>query len=611
MAMRFLLLSRCPKNPMDVRIACLVDLVKLSSGFKIAIVLELFLLASIIVNSNFYILARSSFEKEFSESSTLVGIFEIAFYDISTHLLKYLNNMLQYMCEYETEAFISHRLLQNTQDTSVDEFLKSRPEEHYTEFLTRKEAFTKLTSILVFSIPMNLFFVMHETYKIVSSRGDSFKVTVLSAITLILIYSALFFKAIFHRHKLRRKYNQRKVEKNKSCRHILDAFEVIKADSREDCAIECFREKLLALSREELKYLVLSEVYRFIMRFSVLALKVLFILLRILGSSRIGLREIILRINFLNRSLLALRNDCFMLMEYWNESCFLPAHPRSGSRPFKLNHSISVKDVHLIKEGKSDLKDVDFALNKDETENSKGVHSKDVCEGVEKFARPQNRLAAERHDFDSSLCDPLVECFNQKDVQDTKLYKMNFSIPAGKKTLILGPAGSGKSLILKVILGIHQYRGHIAFDNCELNQVSPESMFCNMSYLSQCQYVFNKSISFNILYGTGLNFEEAIKRLRFFGLFGYFSQFKNGFNTIVGGKSCGLSNGQKQFICFCRCILKECSVYLLDEPSSFLDAEAERLIYSAIRCLRDKTVIVSSKFGSQAKDFDTIIKINK
>lgn len=598
---------------MDVRITCLANLVSSSRKFKMFIILELVLMVSKIVISNLSIFARTSFEKKFPEFPILFDIFEIAFYDVSTHLLEYLNNVLQYMCEYHTEVFISHRLLQNAQDTSVDEFLRSKAEEHYTEFLIRKEAFKKFTSLLIFSIPMNSFSVVYEIYRVASSKGNNFEVAVLSTFALAFAYSIILLKAVFHRRELRRRYNRKKIEKNRSCRHILDTFETVKAGLREDCVFKTFSAKLSALSWEELRYLLISEIYRFIMRFSVLALKLPFIFLKMLGASSINLREIILRINILNRNLLALRNDCFLLLEYWSESYFQPPYKLSGFKPFKLDRCIVARDMHLISRGATDPKNTDTTSTKVVIHADPHVGSKQACdEIIENPTGFEDCKAVEKCGYGgmaSHLCHFSIGNFIQS-VQNTALHGVSFTIPANRKTLIFGPAGSGKSLILKTILRIHKYRGQFILDDCEINQMVPKSIFCNVSYLSQCQYIFNKSISFNILYGTGLGLGEAEKKLRFFELVDYFSQFENGFDTIVGDRSCGLSNGQKQFICFCRCILKECDVYLFDEPSNFLDCKSEKLVYSVISHLKDKTVIVASNSGSRAGDFDTVIKIN-
>lgn len=584
---------------MDTRIACIASLMRTNHRIRVFVALELALLVVLFFSSDLTTTVRSNFEERFPKSPILFDIFEMAFYEVVVHLFKYLGNILQYACEYEIEVFVSHYLFQNTQDACISDFLKTKPEEHYTSFLIRKKAFVKFTSLLIFAMPMNLFSVAYETTMIVSSRRNSFFATCLSGVMLILIYLVILLRAVLHRHKLRNVYNQRKIEKNRFGRQIFDAFEAIKADSREDSVLKLFNTKLSILSRDEFRYLAVSEVYRFVVRFSVLVLKIPFILLKILDPDSINLRMIISRINVLNKSLLSLRNDCFMLMEYWNEFNVSSAQRHTATKPFRLIHCIAARNMCLVKKHEISPRAIASAFVKDGTGSNQNVYGK--CD-----AGANNSQTAD-HDMHHLLDAYLA----QNNIQITTFQKACFLIPAAKKTLILGGAGSGKSLILKAVLGIHQCEGQIAFDDCEISQTSPESIFHNMSYLSQCQYIFNKSISFNILYGTGISIDEAVKSLRFFGLLDYFRQFRNGLGTIVGDKSSGLSNGQKQFICFCRCILKRCNVYLLDEPSNFLDDSSEELIYSVINNLKGKTVIVASSFASRSKDFDAVITINK
>ena len=367
----------------------------------------------------------------------------------------------------------------------------------------------------------------------------------------------------------------------------MDTFETVKADLSESKALQSFDINLRREFSKSLTYFVASEYYSLITRFSVLALKIFFIFLRLVASQKYDLKQDVMRINVMNTSLLELRNNLFMLLEYWSEAHFEQSRQAKKEYEFSLARSIDATHLKI---------------------NDRKVNT------VKCLKRVDNKGAS----IDQILRNEIKEtgAFSQRPVLSSvkssgALVKnrLNFNITAKSKTLIMGTSNMDKNMVLKILTCQESYLGSLQVDGIEISKIQDTTIYKKTAYLSEAQFVFNNSIAYNILYGTGITLQFAIQRLKILGLFDYFREFRRGFDTVVGNKVYGLSNGQIQMICFCRCILKECDLYLLEEPSIFLDCDSERMVYEAISRLEDKTVIVSTKFSNNSKYFSQILKI--
>lgn len=200
--------------------------------------------------------------------------------------------------------------------------------------------------------------------------------------------------------------------------------------------------------------------------------------------------------------------------------------------------------------------------------------------------------------------------FNIKIISDI-LNPNIIKIKDKSKILISGESGSGKTSLLNSIVGISNTNYAVSINDININSINKFNLYSNISFMSQKQHIFNKNIEFNLLYGTTLNSKTLVEKLKFLNFLSYFDQFENRLKTVVGEKSYGLSNGQKQIICFLRCILKNANVYIIDDPLSFLDTQMVTKVCDVIRNLSNKTVIVSSKSISCIDLFDQVIVLKK
>jgi len=171
---------------------------------------------------------------------------------------------------------------------------------------------------------------------------------------------------------------------------------------------------------------------------------------------------------------------------------------------------------------------------------------------------------------------------------------LNLKIKGHSVTGLLGPIGSGKTTILKMLAGIITYKGDILIDDQELENCTYESIVDNIAYISQHPKLFNRTVLYNINYGSALSKDQIMSKLKELGLLQFIDSFKQGLNYVVGKEGSNVSGGQRQFIALIRALIQNKSILLLDEPSSSLDKKNKALFINLIRSIKDKTIIIST-----------------
>lgn len=179
-------------------------------------------------------------------------------------------------------------------------------------------------------------------------------------------------------------------------------------------------------------------------------------------------------------------------------------------------------------------------------------------------------------------------------------------------TGLIGPIGSGKTTILKLLAGIVDYSdGEILIDNQNLNQCTYQSIVKHIAYISQHPKLFNKSIYYNVNYGSSFTKDQIDNKLNELGLREFIDSFPKKLDTIVGKEGAKISGGQRQFIALIRAIIQNKSIFLLDEPSSSLDDKNKHLFMHLIGKLKNKTIIVSTHDQEIMGLFNKVINLNK
>ena len=188
--------------------------------------------------------------------------------------------------------------------------------------------------------------------------------------------------------------------------------------------------------------------------------------------------------------------------------------------------------------------------------------------------------------------------------------KLSLKIPSNKIVGLVGSIGSGKTILLKILAGITDYDGDVLIDSQNLKLCTYESIVNNIGYVSQHPKLFNKSIFYNLNYGSSYTKSEIIEQISKLGIKDFIESFPNGYDTIVGKEGLKVSEGQRKFIAIIRMIIQNKKILLLDEPSSSLDIKAKNMMMHLINKIKNNKTIIVSTHDRQLMDmFDLTIKI--
>jgi ABC-type bacteriocin/lantibiotic exporter with double-glycine peptidase domain len=180
-----------------------------------------------------------------------------------------------------------------------------------------------------------------------------------------------------------------------------------------------------------------------------------------------------------------------------------------------------------------------------------------------------------------------------------------------KITGIVGSIGSGKTSLMKALANIVEYDGDIYVDGQKLKTCTNESLAKEIGYIPQHPKLFNKTVMYNIGYGTNLSDKEITEKIESMGLSPFIKSLSNGFNTLAGKEGNNLSGGQRQFVSLIRSILQNKTIILMDEPTSSLDQINKKLFIRLIKNLKNVHLIITSHDTQLTDIFDTVIRIDK
>ena len=192
------------------------------------------------------------------------------------------------------------------------------------------------------------------------------------------------------------------------------------------------------------------------------------------------------------------------------------------------------------------------------------------------------------------------------------LHGVSLTIRPGTMTALVGPSGSGKSTVAKLIAGYWDVTsGSITLGGHELKDIPLSEIADQISYVSQDNYLFNRSIRENICMGrpsaTDAEVEQAAEQS---GCDAFIRGLDNGYDTVVGSTGSHLSGGERQRIAIARAMLKNAPVVILDEATAYIDPENEALVQKAISALTvGKTLIVIAHRLSTIVGADNIVVV--
>ncbi|CAN5665474.1 ABC transporter ATP-binding protein [soil metagenome] len=190
------------------------------------------------------------------------------------------------------------------------------------------------------------------------------------------------------------------------------------------------------------------------------------------------------------------------------------------------------------------------------------------------------------------------------------LHDINLVIEKGKTIALVGSSGSGKSTLADMIPRFHDVEsGEILIDGINIKNYTLRSLRDQMGIVTQEAFLFNDTIAANIALGVpGAGKKDIIHAAQVANAHNFISSKEDGYETNVGDRGTKLSGGERQRITIARAVLKNPPILILDEATSSLDTESERLVQDAInKVMQDRTTIVIAHRLSTIRHADEII----
>ncbi len=205
--------------------------------------------------------------------------------------------------------------------------------------------------------------------------------------------------------------------------------------------------------------------------------------------------------------------------------------------------------------------------------------------------------------------------FSYHSRKEIKVLKdVSFTANFGQKIAIVGPSGTGKSTIASLLLRFYNIdEGEILVDGKNIYDFDLENLRGNMSIVPQDVILFGGTIRENIAYGKpNATEEEILTAAKQANAYNFIESFPEKFETIVGERGIKLSGGQRQRIAIARALLKNPSILILDEATSSLDSESEKLVQEALEILMEgRTSIIIAHRLSTIRSADQILVLDK
>jgi ABC-type multidrug transport system fused ATPase/permease subunit len=194
------------------------------------------------------------------------------------------------------------------------------------------------------------------------------------------------------------------------------------------------------------------------------------------------------------------------------------------------------------------------------------------------------------------------------------LKDISFEAKQGQTIALVGHSGSGKSTMASMLMRFYNPdTGKIIIDGKEADTYDLTALRENMAIVPQDVLLFGGTISENIAYGRpGATHEEIVAAAKKANAYSFIESFPDKFNTKVGDRGIQLSGGQRQRIAIARAVLKDPSILILDEATSSLDSESERLVQEALdKLMEGRTSFVIAHRLSTIRNADKIVVIDR
>ncbi len=226
--------------------------------------------------------------------------------------------------------------------------------------------------------------------------------------------------------------------------------------------------------------------------------------------------------------------------------------------------------------------------------------------------RPTEKVFLHRTSFNGALTLENLSFTYPGDSTEV-LRNINLQINPGEKVGIIGPIGSGKTTLGKLILGLYEpSKGMVAMDGTDIRQIDPAELRNFIGYVSQDVVLFKGSVRDNIVLGTSdIDDSTVLRAAKIAGVSNFVEKNPKGYDMSVEEQGRNLSGGQRQAIAIARAILLDPPVLLMDEPTSSMDNRSESMIRdNMLEILQNKTTIIITHRISLLEIVDRIVVIS-
>ncbi len=194
------------------------------------------------------------------------------------------------------------------------------------------------------------------------------------------------------------------------------------------------------------------------------------------------------------------------------------------------------------------------------------------------------------------------------------LNEVSFHVRAGEKVAVVGPSGTGKSTLAALVLRFYDPQGGaVLFDGEDARTYRLTDIRNQVAIVPQDVLLFGGTIRENIAYGKlDAPADDLIDAAKRANAHDFIMHFPQGYDTLVGERGVKLSGGQRQRIAIARALLKDPAILILDEATSSLDSESERLVQEALlELMKNRTSIIIAHRLSTIREADKIIVLEQ
>ena len=199
------------------------------------------------------------------------------------------------------------------------------------------------------------------------------------------------------------------------------------------------------------------------------------------------------------------------------------------------------------------------------------------------------------------------------DGQRPALHDVSFDIQPGKKVALVGPSGAGKSTVAQLLLRfIEAERGTILADDVPLEKIPLQEWRRHIAWVPEHPYLFHATVAENIRLGCPhAPIALVIEAAQLARAHAFIQELPQGYDTVIGERGLDLSGGEAQRISLARAFLKDAPLLILDEATSYLDAEKQAGVLEALaRLEQGRTVLIIAHRLSTVCDADQIIVLD-